>query len=112
MERVKKIHVRKSQGFKIIVFFMVVFACLQIWLLFSNYKEIITKIPEDLFVSPTKFPVSELIVDASYAYVAGTETDKTILTNEDEGNKKTLEEVVETTAKSANGFELSEVQKK
>jgi Uncharacterized protein conserved in bacteria len=66
MQKAKKIHIRKSQGFKIIVFAVIVLSAVQIWFLYKNYKEIVTKLPDSLYASPLNFPVSELTVNSKY----------------------------------------------
>lgn len=97
MERIKKIHLRKSQGFKIIVFCIILLAGLQIWFLYSNYKEIVTKLPADIFNSPRSFPVSELIVNSPYEPSDEAESvSETEVADSENGGKISLEESVET----------------
>jgi len=97
MDRTKKIHLRKSHGFKIIIFCIIIFTCVQVWFLYSNYKEIVTKLPKELFASPGPFPVSELVVHSHYRSpeeVASAQSDAGE-TGESSGNAS-LEESVET----------------
>jgi uncharacterized protein YijF (DUF1287 family) len=123
MEKVKKIHIRKSQGFKILVFAVIVLSAVQVWMLYSNYRDIIIKIPADLFVYPKPVPVAELLINSSYvppeseSVVLETETEPS--TAEIEPLENTIETIVseeaeteETTTESSEAFELSEVQKK
>jgi len=122
MEKAKKIHTRKSQGFKIIVIAVILLAAVQAWVLFSNYKEIITKIPEDLFISPKSFPVSELTVDSPYkppddtgdgeVAVETATTEQPNLENTVETMEAVEEDTEETTIESVDEFVLSDVQKK
>jgi uncharacterized protein len=63
MEKQRKIQVRKSQGLKIIVFVVILLIVSQGWLLLKYYKELVIKIPPDLFKSPKQLPQSELIID-------------------------------------------------
>jgi len=122
MERAKKIHARKSQGFKIIITAVIVLAVVQSWVLFSNYKNIITKLPEDLFSSTKPLPVSELTINSPYklpedmepAGPAASETS----TDEKLPLEETLEtmeaiatETEETTVESTVEFALSDIQK-
>ena len=122
MNRPKKIYFRRSHGFKVIIFAVIVFAAVQVWFLYRNYSEVITKLPEELFASPRPVPIAELTVDAPYR--SPEEKAFAELTGEDAGSgdlaledpaatvdsapEETAEEVaVETTA-----FELNETQKK
>jgi uncharacterized protein YijF (DUF1287 family) len=121
MEKAKKIQIRKSQGFKIIVFAVVVFSAVQVWFLYKNYKEIVTKLPDNLYASPLSFPVSELTINSKYQPPSenpennqGTVTagETTSLEDSLETAVTTAAGSVETTAESAQGFILTEVQKK
>ncbi len=121
MEKAKKIQIRKSQGFKIIVFAVVVFSAVQIWFLYKNYKVIVTKLPDNLYASPLSFPVSELTINSKYQppsenpekNQSALTTDQTIsLENSLETAVTTATEPVETTAESAQDFILTDVQKK
>ncbi len=121
MNRQKKIYFRRSHGFKVIIFVVIVLAAVQVWFLFKNYKEIIIKLPEELFASPTPVPVEELIVDSPYmspdeeafAEIAEVTSEPGELPLEeaietaDTAAEETAEVTVETTA-----FELNETQKK
>ena len=119
MERTRKIQVRKSQGLKIIVFAIIVLSAVQVWFLINNYKEIITKIPIDLFKAPVSYPISELVIDlpfrnsesnttAGNGSSTGSEagTASTVTSDEQAGD------TTETTDSNAQAFELSDVQKK
>jgi len=124
MEKIKKIHVRKSQGFKIIVFTVIVLSAVQVWMLYSNYKDIIIKIPEDLFSYPKPVPVAELIVNLPYvppetgeaaeeeAAAVTSTTDKPDLENTVETIVAESVDTQETAVETAEAFVLSEVQKK
>ncbi len=74
MERTRKIQVRKSQGLKIIVFAIIVLSAVQVWFLINNYKEIVTKIPIDLFKAPVSYPISELVIDLPFGNSEGNTT--------------------------------------
>ena len=122
MEKVKKIHIRKSQGFKILVFAAIILSAVQLWMLYSNYRDIIIKIPEDLFVYPKPLPVAELIINSPYVPPASetevAEDGAEPSPKEIEPLENTVETIVaeeteteETTAQSAEAFELNEVQK-
>ena len=121
MEKARKFHVRKSQGSKVIILTVIILAAVQIWFLFSNYKEVITKLPEDLFKSPRSFPKSELIISSHYTPTPEEVTGEQI----NEGSSSLTEESTpletpetfaeETTGSSAESSEeivLSEIQKK
>lgn len=66
MEKIKNIHLRKSQGFKFVIFLIVVLAVVQLWFLYSSYREIDVKIPDNLFTLPKPFPVSEITINSPY----------------------------------------------
>jgi len=119
MERTRKIQVRKSQGLKIIVFAIIVLSAVQVWFLINNYKEIVTKIPIDLFKAPVSYPISELVIDLPFRNSEGnttasngsstqseTDTASTVTSEEQAGD------TTETTDSNAQAFELSNVQKK
>jgi uncharacterized protein YijF (DUF1287 family) len=121
MERTRKIQVRRSQGLKIIIFAIIVLSAVQVWFLINNYKEIVTKIPIDLFKAPVNYPISELIIKLPFGNgenntAAGngsstqSETDFTASTTE--ASKEQTEDTTETTDPNAQAFELSDVQKK
>jgi uncharacterized protein YijF (DUF1287 family) len=121
MEKAKKIQIRKSQGFKIIVFAVIVFSAVQVWFLYKNYKEIVTKLPDNLYASPINFPVSELTINPKYQPTAeNAENNQNTVTAEEtislenslETANTAIAESVETTAESAQEFILTEVQKK
>jgi uncharacterized protein len=131
MERTKKVHLRKSQGFKTIIFFVVVLICAQIWFLYANYKEIITKLPNDLFTSPAPFPVSEMIVNSGNISTDGSENGTASVAGaQDDTQSTSLEESIETmdtsngssgtddevtqdtTGNSTDEYELTGIQKK
>ena len=119
MERTRKIQVRKSQGLKIIVFAIIVLSAVQVWFLINNYKEIVTKIPIDLFKAPVSYPISELVINLPLLDSEGNattsngsstqgETDTTsTVTSEGQAGDTT-----ETTNPNEQAFELSDVQKK
>jgi uncharacterized protein YijF (DUF1287 family) len=120
MEKTKKIYARKSQGTKIIIFAVVVLAAVQVWFLYTNYKEVAIKLPEDLFASSKPFPVSELTINTPYIPPGeeGTEVMENIPASTDEtteGSSETAESVEDTIAETAETpvqeFELTEVQK-
>ncbi len=121
MEKAKKIQIRKSHGFKVIVFAVIMFSAVQVWFLYKNYKEIITKLPDNLYASPLDFPVSELTINSKYQPPADSlegsqnaiTADETIsLENSLETAVTTAAESVETTAESVQEFILTDVQKK
>jgi uncharacterized protein YijF (DUF1287 family) len=121
MEKAKKIQIRKSQGFKIIVFAVIVFSAVQVWFLYKNYKEIVTKLPDNLYASPLDFPVSELTINSKYLPPSENPgNDQNALTAEEtislENSLETVDttapESVETTAESPQEFILTDVQKK
>jgi uncharacterized protein YijF (DUF1287 family) len=119
MERTRKIQVRKSQGLKIVVFAIIVLSAVQVWFLINNYKEIVTKIPIDLFKAPVSYPISELVIslpllDSEGNTAAGngsstqSEADTTsTVTSEGQAGDTTV-----TTGSNEQAFELSDVQKK
>ena len=119
MERTRKIQVRKSQGLKIIVFAIIVLSAVQVWFLINNYKEIVTKIPIDLFKAPVSYPISELVIDLPFGNSEGnttagngsstqSETDTaSTVTSEGQTGDTTV-----TTDSNEQAFELSDVQNK
>lgn len=120
MEKTKKIYARKSQGTKIIIFAVVVLAAVQVWFLYTNYKEVAIKLPEDLFASSKPFPVSELTINTPYIPPGeeGARVMENIPASTDgttEDSSETAESAEDTTAETAETpvqeFELSEVQK-
>ncbi len=121
MDRAKKIYTRKSQGFKIIVFLIIIFTAVQLWFLYSRYKELVIKIPEDLFTSPSPFPQAELIVNASYKDLLNGDLLNTGTGTEQQGTEslentlETAETTIDTTEDmtvTVTEFELTDVQKK
>jgi len=122
MEKVKKIHIRKSQGFKVLVFAVIILSAVQVWVLYSNYRDIIIKIPENLFVYSKPLPVSEFIINSPYVppesetAVAEAETESSIKKEPLESTVETIvaedKETEETTAQNSGAYELNEVQKK
>jgi uncharacterized protein YijF (DUF1287 family) len=122
MQKAKKIHIRKSQGFKIIVFAVIVLSAVQIWFLYKNYKEIVTKLPDSLYASPLNFPVSELTVNSKYQPPETSQVNgqSAVTTSETISLEKALETAqtttVETTGtttpESAGEVILTDVQKK
>ena len=121
MQKAKKIQIRKSQGFKIIVFAVIVFSAVQVWFLYKNYKEIVTKLPDNLYASPLNFPVSELTINSKYQPPAenpengqsAVTADETIsLENSIETTDTSAAESVDTAAESTQEFVLTDVQKK
>lgn len=117
MERSRKIQVRKSQGLKIIIFTIVILTAVQVWFLINNYKEIVTKIPIDLFEAPVKYPISEYTNDLPFpdsdssAVISGSDT----VNGTDEDTELTAEEqAADTTGTSdtnEQAYELSDIQK-
>ena len=119
MERTRKIQVRKSQGLKIIVFAIIVLSAVQVWFLINNYKEIITKIPIDLFKAPISYPISELVIDLPFRNSeSNTTAGNGSSTGSEAGTASTVTsegqagDTTETTDSNAQAFELSDVQKK
>lgn len=110
MERTRKIQVRKSQGLKIIVFAIIVLSAVQVWFLINNYKEIVTKIPIDLFKAPVSYPISELAIDLPF----GNSESNTAISNGSSTQSETdaASTATETTDSNEQAFELSDVQKK
>jgi len=119
MEKTRKILVRKSQGLKIIVFAIIVLSAVQIWFLINNYKEIVAKIPIDLFKAPVSYPISELVINLPLSNSEGnviigngsntpneTETTSAVTSEEQAGD------TTETTDSEAQAFELTDIQKK
>lgn len=49
-----------------LVYFIIIVALIQFWLLKTYFREIETKLPEDLFSLPIKFPISESTLMKSY----------------------------------------------
>jgi uncharacterized protein len=121
MEKAKKIQIRKSQGFKVIVFALIVFSAVQVWFLYKNYKEIVTKLPDNLYASPLSFPVSELTINSKYQPPSeNPENNQGVITTEEtislenslETAVTTATESAETTVESTQEFVLTDVQKK
>jgi uncharacterized protein YijF (DUF1287 family) len=121
MEKAKKIQTRKSHGFKVIVFAVIMLSVVQVWFLYKNYKEIVTKLPDNLYTSPLNFPVSELTINSKYQPPAESPengqitvtADETIsLENSLETSGVTAAQSVETAAESTQEFILTDVQKK
>jgi uncharacterized protein YijF (DUF1287 family) len=121
MEKAKKIQIRKSHGFKVIVFTVIVFSAVQVWFLYKNYKVIVTKLPDNLYASPLDFPVSDLTINSKYQPPAENpeNSQNTVIAQETISLENSLEtadtavvESVETTAESTQEFILTEVQKK
>jgi uncharacterized protein YijF (DUF1287 family) len=121
MEKAKKIQIRKSHGFKVIVFAVIVFSAVQVWFLYKNYKVIVTKLPDNLYASPLDFPVSDLTINSKYQPPAENpeNSQNTVIAQETISLENSLEtadtavvESVETTAESTQEFILTEVQKK
>jgi len=121
MDKARKIYVRKSHGTKVIIFAVIVLAAVQGWFLYSSYKEVVTKMPKNLFESPRPFPLTELIANTPYI-PSGQENIQA--TDNTEGPQETSEENLATVTETAGEtetvvsetatpeFELSEVQKK
>lgn len=118
MERTRKIQVRKSQGLKIIIFVIVVLSATQAWFLINNYKEIVTKIPIDLFKAPISYPISELVInlpfgsESNIAAAGGNGTQSGSDTTSTITGEGQTEVTTETTSSGTQAFELSDVQKK
>ncbi|MBM3708950.1 MAG: DUF1287 domain-containing protein [Actinobacteria bacterium] len=119
MEKARKLQLRKSQSSKIIIFSVVILSVIQIWFLFSSYKEVITKIPADLFTSPRLFPESELIISSHYSppeeEQASGQTNEEFLSSESilsETSETAAEYTAESTLESSEEFVLSDIQKK
>ncbi len=123
MEKAKKIQIRKSHGFKVIVFAVIVLSAVQVWFLYKNYKEIVTKLPDNLYASPISFPVSEATVNSKYQPPVENQgdegqnavtADETIsLENSIETIQDTAVETAGTTTPETNQeFVLTDVQKK
>ena len=119
MERTRKIQVRKSQGLKIIIFAIIVLSAVQVWFLINNYKEIVTKIPIDLFKAPVSYPISELVIDLPFGNSEGntaTSNGSSTQSEADTASTVTSEgqagDTTETTDSNEQAFELSDVQKK
>jgi len=64
----RNIHKRKSREYRYIIFFVIILVALQVWVLRGYYKELIVKIPEELFTGTKGFPVSEMTIDSEYSY--------------------------------------------
>lgn len=118
----KKIYIRKSQGFKVIIFMVIILAAVQVWFLYKNYREITIKLPEDLFASPVPVPVSELTVSSPYEpYSEQEEVVEEKPQEEGELGDLSMEEAAESLneekedkeemAVEAVSYELSETQK-
>ena len=121
MEKAKKIQIRKSHGFKVIVFAVIILSAVQVWFLYKNYNEIVTKLPDNLYASPLNFPVSELTINSKYHPSSespeGSQNaitvDETIsLENSLETADTTAAQSVETAAENTQEFILTDVQKK
>jgi len=119
MERTRKIQVRKSQGLKIIIFTIIVLSAVQVWFLINNYKEIVTKIPIDLFKAPVSYPISELVINLPLSDSEGNATISNGSSTQGETDTTstvTIEGQAGDTTETANpneqAFELSDVQKK
>ncbi|MCL5072069.1 MAG: DUF1287 domain-containing protein [Actinobacteria bacterium] len=118
MERTRKIQVRKSQGLKVIIFALVVLSAAQAWFLINNYKEIVTKIPIDLFKAPISYPISELVINLPFGSEGNIAAGNSTGTQSVSGTAPTVtgegqaEAATETTSSDNQAFELSDVQKK
>ena len=116
MDKIRKIQVRKSQGLKIIVFTVILLIALQGWFLLKYYKELITKIPSDLFKSPKEFPLSEQIINEQNTQISISENNSNIsATDQSTQTSETETATSESTAESSSGSDtvvLSDVQKK
>ncbi len=120
MERTRKIQVRKSQGLKIIIFAIIVLSAVQVWFLINNYKEIVTKIPIDLFKAPVSYPISELVINLPLSGSEGNTTASNISSTQSEAtdtastvtSEEQAGDTTETTNPNAQAFDLSDIQKK
>ncbi|MBM3713722.1 MAG: DUF1287 domain-containing protein, partial [Actinobacteria bacterium] len=119
MEKARKLQVRKSQGLKIIVLSVILLSAVQVWFLFSGYKEVVTKIPEDLFKSSRPFPETESIISSHYSppeeEKPGEQNSENIMSSEStssETSETSSEETAESTVESSEEFVLSDIQKK
>ncbi len=117
MERSRKIQVRKSQGLKIIIFAIVVLSAVQVWFLINNYKEIVTKIPIDLFKAPISYPISEIVInlplsDRGSNATASNDSNTPSSTTSTATSEEQVGDTTETTNPGEQAFELSEIQKK
>jgi uncharacterized protein len=121
MEKAKKIQIRKSHGFKVMVFAVIMLSAVQVWFLYKNYKEIVTKLPDNLYASPLDFPVSDLTINSKYqpssgspenGQIAETSNETVSLENSLETAETTAAQSAETTAESTQEFILTDVQKK
>jgi uncharacterized protein len=120
IERTRKIQVRKSQGLKIIIFAIVILSAVQVWFLINNYKEIVTKIPIDLFKAPVNYPISELTINLPLINNEGNVTTASTesRTQSETGTTSAVTsegqtgDTTQTTDSGGQAFELSDVQKK
>ncbi len=122
MARQKRIYFRKSHGFKVIIFVVIIFAAVQVWFLFRNYKEVTTKLPEELFASPKPVPVEERTIASPYKSPEEDVAFAELTEEESPSGELTLEEAVETIDTAAEetaeevtvettAFELNDTQK-
>jgi uncharacterized protein YijF (DUF1287 family) len=116
MDKTRKIQVRKSQGLKIIIFAVILLTAFQGWFLLNYYKELITKIPSDLFKAPKEFPLSEQIINEQITQINISEnnlntstTESSVQTNETE---TTASESTAESSSGSNAVVLSDIQKK
>jgi uncharacterized protein YijF (DUF1287 family) len=116
MDKTRKIQVRKSQGLKIIIFAVILLTALQGWFLLNYYKELITKIPSDLFKAPKEFPLSEQIINEQDTQINISENNlNTSATESSTPNGETETATSENTVESSGGSSavvLSDIQKK
>ncbi|MCM8787916.1 MAG: DUF1287 domain-containing protein [Candidatus Omnitrophica bacterium] len=126
MEKIKKLNIRRSQGAKIIILTIIILTAIQVWFLFSSYKEVIIKIPQDLFKSQKTYPETELIVNSHYSpQIEEKEVEKKeeLLSTESFSTSESLaQETTEATVKPEETLQssegnseevvLSEIQKK
>lgn len=125
----------KGQGFRYIIYLIIIISLAQFWFLKTYFKEIETKLPANLFTAPIKFPTSESTLMKSYYELEkvplnditpkGSSTslqDKTSKTEETENssassvdNNESLDQLQQesyTTETTTSSLPLSEVQRK
>jgi len=103
---------RRNINYRYFIYAIIAIALLQFVTLKYFYREKISKIPDNLFVSKINFPISELVLDISHGEtqpVSSEDSDSTSMA-EDTDTETETDETTELTTETANNT-LSDIQK-
>jgi uncharacterized protein len=103
---------RRNINYRYFIYAIIAIALLQFVTLKYFYREKISKIPDNLFVSKINFPISELVLDISHGEtqpISSEDSDSTSMA-EDTDTETETDETTELTTETANNT-LSDIQK-